>query len=113
MWCVCACLIHLGLSSRKGKPPPIKLTVVQRAGNKKVPIRRSLGHMIVTCSPYLSLQATLVDNLEIYGIDPDKFASNLQKMAATSASGHKRLHILTLILCACMYACVDAFDTDV
>ena len=41
------------------------------------------GHMITSSI----LQATLVDNLEVYGIDPDKFASDMQKMAATSASG--------------------------
>ena len=28
--------VSFGSSFRKGKPPPVKLTVVQRSGNKKV-----------------------------------------------------------------------------
>ena len=64
------------------------------------------GHMITSSI----LQATLVDNLEVYGIDPDKFASDMQKMAATSASGHwpPHMHIMATAPCVCVCACVRA-----
>ncbi|XP_065910424.1 eukaryotic translation initiation factor 2D-like isoform X2 [Dysidea avara] len=50
---------------KKGKLQPVKLTVTQRASNKKV---------------------TLVDNLECYGISPVDFAHSMQKLAAASTT---------------------------
>ncbi|XP_046578103.1 eukaryotic translation initiation factor 2D-like [Haliotis rubra] len=50
---------------RKGKIEPIKLSVEQRASNKK---------------------ATIVDNLEDFGIDPAAFAHTVQKSVSCSSS---------------------------
>lgn len=49
----------------KGTIPPIEITTAQRSGNKKV---------------------TLVYNLEIYGIEPEKFAHEVQVGVAASTS---------------------------
>ncbi|ESO92608.1 hypothetical protein LOTGIDRAFT_233056 [Lottia gigantea] len=50
---------------KKGKIDPIKIDVVQRMGNKKV---------------------TLIDNVETFGIDPDKFAHLIQVKRACSTT---------------------------
>ncbi|KAK6179271.1 hypothetical protein SNE40_011673 [Patella caerulea] len=50
---------------KKGKVDPIKIDVVQRSGNKKV---------------------TLIDNVETFGIDPDKFAHTIQVKRACSTT---------------------------
>ena len=50
---------------RRGKLYPVKLSLVQKMGNKKV---------------------TLVDNLECYGIPATDLAQSLQKLAAASTT---------------------------
>ena len=50
---------------KRGKLEPVRLTLSQRTGNKKV---------------------TLVDNLHYYGIPPADVAQTLQKMAAASTT---------------------------
>ena len=50
---------------RRGKLYPVKLSLVQKMGNKKV---------------------TLVDNLECYGIPASDLAQSLQKLAAASTT---------------------------
>ncbi|XP_074642083.1 eukaryotic translation initiation factor 2D-like [Tubulanus polymorphus] len=49
----------------KGKPEPVKASISQRGGNKKV---------------------SLIENLEPYGIDPQKFAHDIQISLACSTS---------------------------
>ena len=50
---------------KKGTLDPVRLSVVQKMGNKKV---------------------TLVDNLHLYGIPPADVAQSLQKVAAASTT---------------------------
>ena len=51
---------------RRGRLEPVRLTLVQRMGNKKV---------------------TLVDNLDMYGIPPTELAQTMQRVAAASSTG--------------------------
>ena len=51
---------------RRGNLEPVRLTLAQRMGNKKV---------------------TLIDNLEVYGIPAADVAHSLQKVAAASTTG--------------------------
>ena len=53
---------------RRGKLEPVRLTLAQRMGNKKV---------------------TLVDNLDVYGIPATDVAHSLQRVAAASATGEE------------------------
>lgn len=52
---------------RKGKLEPVRLTLAQRTGNKKV---------------------TLVDNLDSYLIPPAELAHTVQRIAAASSTGN-------------------------
>ena len=51
---------------KKGRLEPVRLTLSQRTGNKKV---------------------TLVENLQNFGISPTELMQALRKMAAASATG--------------------------
>ncbi len=51
---------------RRGNLEPVRLTLAQRTGNKKV---------------------TLIDNLDVYGIPASDVAHSLQKIAAASTTG--------------------------
>ncbi len=53
---------------KRGKLDPVKLTLAQRMGNKKV---------------------TLIDNLEVYGIPANDLAQSMQKLAASSTTGEE------------------------
>ena len=54
------------MSNRKGHLQPVLMTMMQRAGNKKV---------------------TIVENVELYGIPAHKLAQTAQRIAAASATG--------------------------
>ena len=63
---------------RRGTLEPVKLTLAQRTGNKKV---------------------TLVDNLEVYGIPASDVAHSLQKIAAASTTGMRSGNLVQYVQC--------------
>ena len=65
---------------------PVRLTLAQRTGNKKV---------------------TLIDNLNVYGIPASDVAHSLQKIAAASTTG---VWVGGWVLCrCCVCVCVTSF----
>ena len=67
------------MTCRRTKLEPVRLTVVTRTGNKK---------------------ATIVDNLDYFGVSPVDVVHQVQRVAAASATGrvYSRVYLLDIVL---------------